>query len=102
MPTYDLAYLITQFHKLFPEVVTDKDNILYRTSTKHPNTLYVDFKNDPKPTMVFVYIDREKFKYMTKKCHDEEEKALLTMRTELTKLQKTLRSERRSKTNGKA
>lgn len=102
MPTYDLVYLMTQFGKLFPEIALDRDNVLYRTSTKQPNTLSVEFRDKSKPTMIFVYNDRNNYKLMSKTCYDKEEEALLKLRNELTKTQKYLRSERRSKTNGKA
>lgn len=102
MPVYDLVYLMTQFGKLFPEIALDRDNVLYRTSSKQPNTLSIEFRDKSKPTMIFVYNDRNNYKLMSKLCYDEEEKALLKLRNELTKVQKTLRSERRSKTNGKA
>ena len=102
MPTYDLVYMMTQFGKLFPEIAYDRENILYRTSSKQPNTLTVEFRDKSRPAMIFVYNDRNNYKLMSKICYDEEEKSLLKLRTELTKVQKTLRSERRSKTNGKA
>jgi exonuclease I len=97
MPTYDLVYLMTQFGKLFPEIALDRKNVLYRTSSKQLNTLSVEFRDKSKPTMIFVYNDRNNYKLMSKACYDEEEEAILKLRTELTKVQKTLRDERRKK-----
>lgn len=97
MTTYDITYLISQFKKIFPEI--DKGDILYKSSEKRPNTLQIIFKGEfmQKHNLIFVYYDMDCYKLMTVKQYRNEEKALEKMRSELSRIQMTLKNERRQK-----
>lgn len=97
MTTYDMTYLISQFKKIFPEI--DTSDVLFKTSVKKPNTLQIIFqgKFKQKHNLVFVYYDMDCYKIMTVKQYRNEEKALEKMRSELSRIQMTLKNERRQK-----
>lgn len=97
MATYDYKYLVTQCKRLFSDILPEDHDILYKNYSKQPNTLHIIFKDNFRPEMIFVYNDMSNYKLMSKACYDEEEDAILKLRTELTKVQKTLRGERRKK-----
>lgn len=97
MTTYDYKYLISRFNELFPTLVSKYNVPTYKTSSKQPNTLQIIFEHSGGQKLIFVYNDRHNFKLMSEECFNEEEDAILKLRTELTKVQKTLRDERRKK-----
>ena len=86
-------WIFEQFCNMFPQYGSSENITYYPRSN---NTIKVEFKNPNFTTLIFSYSNKRDWKLITECMYNEEEKAVETLRNELSICQTNFKNYKRS------